>query len=59
MNTANLGGTAMDLRFTEEQLMMRNMVRDFAKEEIAPFIDRMEEGELGRPGSSAERTRPP
>lgn len=36
----------MDLHFTDEQLMMRNMVRDFAKEEIMPFIDRMEEGEF-------------
>ena len=36
----------MDLHFTDEQLMMRNMVRDFAKEEIAPFIERMEEGEF-------------
>ncbi|RNF40041.1 acyl-CoA dehydrogenase [Planococcus salinus] len=38
----------MDLRFTEEQTMMRNMVRDFAKEEITPFIERMEEGEFPR-----------
>ena len=30
----------MDLTFTEEQEMMRKMVRDFAKKEIAPFIDR-------------------
>ncbi|WP_211655033.1 acyl-CoA dehydrogenase [Planococcus alpniumensis] len=36
----------MDLHFTDEQLMMRNMVRDFAKEEIMPFIERMEEGEF-------------
>lgn len=36
----------MDLKFTDEQIMMRNMVRDFAKEEITPFIDRMEEGEF-------------
>lgn len=33
----------MDLRFTEEQEMMRKMVRDFAQTEIAPFIERMEE----------------
>ncbi len=33
----------MELRFTEEQLMMRNMVRDFAKEEITPFIEKMEQ----------------
>ncbi|TAA72946.1 acyl-CoA dehydrogenase [Planococcus salinarum] len=36
----------MDLHFTDEQKMMRNMVRDFAKEEIAPFIDKMEAGEF-------------
>ena len=28
----------MDLTFTEEQQMMRDMVRDFAKTEIEPFI---------------------
>lgn len=38
----------MDLRFTDEQIMMRNMVRDFAKEEITPFIEKMEEGEFPR-----------
>lgn len=38
----------MDLRFTEEQLMMRNMVRDFAKAEIEPFIPQMEAGEFPR-----------
>lgn len=32
----------MDLRFTEEQEMMRNMVQDFAREEIAPEVERME-----------------
>jgi alkylation response protein AidB-like acyl-CoA dehydrogenase len=36
----------MDLHFTDEQLMMRNMVRDFAKEEITPFIENMENGEF-------------
>lgn len=36
----------MELTFTEEQLMMRNMVRDFAKIEIEPFIERMEKGEF-------------
>ena len=36
----------MELKFTEEQLMMRNMVRDFAKTEIEPFIERMEQGEF-------------
>ncbi len=34
----------MDLRFTEEQLMMRKMVREFAEEVIAPFIPEMEKG---------------
>lgn len=38
----------MELKFTEEQLMMRNMVRDFAKTEIEPFIERMEQGEFPR-----------
>lgn len=38
----------MELKFTEEQLMMRNMVRDFAKTEIQPFIERMEQGEFPR-----------
>ena len=28
----------MDLRFTEEQQMMRDMVRNFAKTEIEPYI---------------------
>ncbi|MGF2618267.1 acyl-CoA dehydrogenase [Rossellomorea vietnamensis] len=36
----------MDLRFTEEQQMMRKMVRDFAQMEIAPFVERMEKGEF-------------
>ncbi|MDQ0428290.1 alkylation response protein AidB-like acyl-CoA dehydrogenase [Planomicrobium stackebrandtii] len=36
----------MDLHYTDEQLMMRNMVRDFAKEEITPFIENMENGEF-------------
>ena len=38
----------MNLHFTEEQQMMRKMVRDFAKTEIEPFIPRMEEGEFPR-----------
>lgn len=38
----------MELKFTEEQIMMRNMVRDFAKTEIEPFIERMEKGEFPR-----------
>lgn len=38
----------MNLQFTEEQSMMRKMVRDFARAEITPFIDRMEAGEFPR-----------
>ncbi|PPA69654.1 acyl-CoA dehydrogenase [Jeotgalibacillus proteolyticus] len=38
----------MELRFTEEQKMMRKMVRDFAREEITPFIPKMEQGEFPR-----------
>ncbi|WP_077619942.1 acyl-CoA dehydrogenase [Bacillus sinesaloumensis] len=38
----------MNFHFTEEQEMMRKMVRDFAKEEIAPFVERMEKGEFPR-----------
>ncbi|MCZ2257507.1 acyl-CoA dehydrogenase [Sporosarcina sp. G11-34] len=38
----------MDLHFTEEQQMMREMVRNFAKTEIEPFIPRMEAGEFPR-----------
>ncbi len=33
----------MELRFTEEQDMMRKMVRDFAEKEIAPIVSHMEE----------------
>ncbi|QOY37269.1 acyl-CoA dehydrogenase [Anaerobacillus isosaccharinicus] len=33
----------MELRFTEEQEMMRKMVRDFAQEQIAPMVAEMEE----------------
>lgn len=36
----------MDLRFTEEQEMMRKMVQDFAQKEITPFIENMEAGEF-------------
>ncbi|MCM3586843.1 acyl-CoA dehydrogenase [Mesobacillus maritimus] len=36
----------MNLRFTDEQEMMRKMVRDFAEREVAPFIGRMEAGEF-------------
>ncbi|MDE5414664.1 acyl-CoA dehydrogenase [Alkalihalobacterium chitinilyticum] len=35
----------MNLRFTEEQEMMRKMVRDFANEQITPFIEEMEEND--------------
>ncbi|MBH8597876.1 MULTISPECIES: acyl-CoA dehydrogenase [unclassified Thermoactinomyces] len=35
----------MDLRLTDEQAMMRKMVRDFACEEITPLISRMEEND--------------
>jgi acyl-CoA dehydrogenase len=38
----------MDIRFTEEHDMMRKMVRDFAEKEIAPWVDRMEQGEFPR-----------
>ncbi len=38
----------MHLQFTEEQQLMRDMVRNFAKTEIAPFIPRMEAGEFPR-----------
>ncbi|MED4202843.1 acyl-CoA dehydrogenase [Neobacillus mesonae] len=38
----------MNLTFTEEQEMMRKMVRDFASAEIAPFIENMENGEFPR-----------
>ncbi len=38
----------MNLRFTEEQEMMKKMVRDFAQSEIAPFIEKMEQGEFPR-----------
>src|SRR5699024_3025360 len=32
----------MDMQFTEEQQMMQKMVRDFARKEIAPGVERME-----------------
>lgn len=38
----------MNLQFTEEQIMVRDMVRDFAQTEITPFIDNMEQGEFPR-----------
>ncbi|MBA2874442.1 acyl-CoA dehydrogenase [Thermaerobacillus caldiproteolyticus] len=38
----------MNLHFTEEQEMMRKMVKEFAQSEIAPFVERMEQGEFPR-----------
>ncbi|KOS66546.1 acyl-CoA dehydrogenase [Lysinibacillus contaminans] len=38
----------MLLQFTEEQIMMRDMVRDFAKEKIEPWVEHMEAGEFPR-----------
>ena len=38
----------MNLTFTDEQFMMRNMVRDFAQTEITPFLERLEQGEFPR-----------
>lgn len=38
----------MDLQLTEEQQMMQEMVRNFAKTEIEPFIPKMEAGEFPR-----------
>lgn len=38
----------MFIRFTEEQDMMRKMVRDFAQSEIEPFVEKMEQGEFPR-----------
>ncbi|MDQ0160574.1 acyl-CoA dehydrogenase [Alkalibacillus salilacus] len=32
----------MNLQFTEEQMMMRKMVRDFAQQEVAPAVEQME-----------------
>ncbi|WP_369901697.1 acyl-CoA dehydrogenase [Bacillus manliponensis] len=34
----------MNFQLTEEQQMMRKMVRDFAQKEIAPFVPMMEQG---------------
>lgn len=36
----------MEFHFTEEQEMMRKMVRDFAEKEITPYIESMERGEF-------------
>lgn len=38
----------MNLHFTDEQQMMRKMVREFARDEIAPFVENMENGEFPR-----------
>lgn len=38
----------MNLMFTSEQEMMRKMVRDFARTEITPFIEKMEQGHFPR-----------
>jgi alkylation response protein AidB-like acyl-CoA dehydrogenase len=38
----------MNLQFTEEQEMMRKMVREFARTEVAPFVPNMEKGEFPR-----------
>lgn len=38
----------MELTWTEEQQMMRDMVRNFAREEIAPNVEKMEAGEFPR-----------
>ena len=38
----------MNLTYTDEQLMMRNMVRNFAQTEITPFIEQLEDGEFPR-----------
>lgn len=38
----------MNLTFSEEQTMMRKMVRDFAESEITPFIENMEQGQFPR-----------
>lgn len=38
----------MNLQLTEEQMMTRKMVRDFAESEIKPTIEKMEAGEFPR-----------
>ncbi len=38
----------MDLRFTEEQQMLRELVVNFAEKEVKPFIPNMEAGEFPR-----------
>ncbi len=39
----------LQLTFTDEQQMMQSMVREFAQNEIVPWIPKMEEGEFPRP----------
>lgn len=36
----------MYLQFTEEQLMMQKLVRDFAKNDISPYVGEMEKGQF-------------
>ncbi|MED4534798.1 acyl-CoA dehydrogenase [Metabacillus fastidiosus] len=38
----------MDFYFTEQQQIIRQMVRGFAEKEVAPFVERMENGEFPR-----------
>ena len=38
----------MDLQFTDEQIMIRDLVRNFAQDKIAPWVERMEAGEFPR-----------
>lgn len=38
----------MNLQLNEEQKMMRQMVRDFAQNEVKSFVERMEQGEFPR-----------
>ncbi|UOE93981.1 acyl-CoA dehydrogenase [Alkalihalobacillus sp. LMS39] len=36
----------MNLLFTEEQVMMQKMVQSFARDKVAPFIEKMEESDV-------------
>jgi len=38
----------MHIQFTEEQLLLQGMVREFAEKEIAPFVSTMEAGQFPR-----------
>ncbi len=42
------GCIKLNVHFTKEQMMMRKMVREFAKSEIEPFVQNMEKGEFPR-----------